>query len=107
VTARRRLLLGWAGLLAGPLAWAANTQAGQLLPYAECGAALPAGALLSGLALLVSLGGGALSWRVSGLRGGAGTPGFLGSLGLLMGLVVGFALLLQAMSGLLVDPCAR
>jgi hypothetical protein len=106
VTAGRRLALGWSGLLAGPLAWAANTQAGQLLPYAECGAALPASALLSALALVVSLGGGALSWRVSGLRGGTGTPGLLGSLGLMMGLVVGFALL-QGLSGLLVNPCAR
>lgn len=101
-------VLAWAGLVAGPLAWAVNVQLGQVLPYPECGAGIRFGIPLSALAMLLSLGGAALSWRVSGLRRhGAGMLGFLGSLGALMGPLVAFALLLQLLAGLLVPPCAR
>lgn len=108
MTRRQRLALAWSGLLLGPIAWAASVQLGQALPHPECGGSFPASATVAGLATLLSLLGSALSWRVSGIRRDEeGWVGFLGSLGVLMGMSVGFALLLQAMAGLLVSPCAR
>ncbi|WP_426954387.1 hypothetical protein [Muricoccus radiodurans] len=108
MTEGRRLALAWTGFVIGPLLWAVNTQLGQVLPYAECGGPWPASAILSAVGVLLSLGGAAMSWRVSGLRqGGSGCTGFMASVGALVGVLTAFALLLQSLSGLLVSPCAR
>ena len=106
--ARSIPLLAWSGLLLGPLAWAINTQLGQLLPEPDCGGGFRSSTLSSALAVPASLLGAWLSYRVSGLRRRhAGMAGFIGSLGTMLGLLVAFALLLQALSTLLVSPCAR
>jgi hypothetical protein len=106
--ARGHLALALAGLLVGPVVWAVNMELGQILPYPECGASFRPSPLMSGAAMLLSLGGAALSYRASGLRrDGAGMLGFLGTLGTMMGPLVAFALLLQLLSGLLVSPCAH
>ena len=107
-SARAHLALAWAGLVTGPAVWAVNMQLGQILPYPECGASFRSSPLISGAAVLLSLWGAALSYRVSSFRhGGAGILGFLGSLGTMMGPLVAFALLLQFLSGLLVSACAH
>jgi hypothetical protein len=105
---RSHVALAWAGLVIGPVAWAVNMQLGQILPYPECGASFRPSPLISGLGVLLSLGGAALSYRVSNLRRpDTGMLGFVGSLGALMGPLVAFALLLQFLSGLLITACAR
>ncbi|WP_458094660.1 hypothetical protein [Roseomonas sp. WA12] len=105
---RPQSLLAWAGLVIGPAAWAANTQLGQMLPYPGCGAGFRFSLPLSAVAVLLSVLGSGLSWRVSSFRRrDASMLGFLGSLGALTGLLVAFALLLQALASVLVSPCAR
>jgi hypothetical protein len=101
-------LLPWAGFLLGPGAWLANTQLGQILPHAECGGGFRATILLSFLGTGLSVLGAWISWRHSGLRARpAGCLAFVGSVGVLLGLVVAFALLLQGMAALVLSGCER
>jgi predicted membrane protein len=103
-----RMVLALAGLVVGPVLWAANTQLGQILPYAECRTGTPYSLPLSAVAALLSLGAAGLSWRVSSLRRpGGGVQRFLGSLGAMMGPLVAFALLSQAIATLVISPCAH
>jgi len=103
-----RMAPALAGLVVGPVLWAINTQLGQILPYPECRTGFLSSVLVSGIAALLSLGAAFLSWRVSSLRGrGAGVTGFLGSLGAMMGPLIAFALLSQAVSTLVISPCAH
>jgi hypothetical protein len=101
-------LSAWAGYVIGPAAWAVNTQLGQILPYVECGASFRPGPFLSGLGVLLSLAGAWLSYRVSGMKlRGSGMPGFVASIGALLGCLVAFAMLLQTLSMVMVSGCAR
>ncbi|ONG53571.1 hypothetical protein BKE38_11715 [Pseudoroseomonas deserti] len=81
-------------------------QAGQLLPHAECGAPPPAAsAWLTGGGIALSL---ASALAAAAARRGQAAPRrFLAGLGLLIGLLFAFAMLLQLLATLLVDPCAR
>ncbi len=56
-------LAACAGLVIAPLLWAVNVQAGQILPYADCGAAVRLTALLPLFSFVVALGSGWVSWR--------------------------------------------
>jgi hypothetical protein len=108
-----RSFLRYAGLTIGPLAWAINTQLGQILPYLECSSRLP---LLAGTSIalaLLSLAAGYLSWRRD-LEGpdalpahGANTASFIAMLSALAGALFAFPLLLQAMSSLVLTGCER
>jgi hypothetical protein len=98
-----RGLLPMAGLVAGPAAWALNTQLGQILPYAECGGWFRPSLVFSVAAMMLSLAGAYLSWRTRG----EGTVGFGGRLGALLGLLFAFALLLQGLSTLILSGCDR
>jgi hypothetical protein len=103
-------LLVWVGLLIAPLAWAANTQLGQILPYLDCqhharfSAIISfAGAIAAGLAA-------ASSWR-SGSRAGriepAPTLAFAGYVSALAASVFAFALALQGIASLVLSGCER
>jgi hypothetical protein len=95
-----------AGMLTGPAAWAVSTQLGPILPYTECALAWPVSGMLAiGLALLSLVAGFWPWWRTSS-DSPAGTV-FVVGLGRLMGLLFGFALVLQAASSFLLDPCAH
>jgi hypothetical protein len=89
--------------------WALNTQLGQILPYAECGARISPGLLVSLLALAVTL----LATLVSGRslllarQQAAGGLGFTAALGLLSGLLFAYALLLQGLSTVVLTGCER
>jgi hypothetical protein len=108
-------LLPSAGLIAPPLLWAANTQAGQILPYAECGA-FKFTATTSFLAAALSLVMGYLSWltvRGNPSKGSLeqtlfpGSSSFVGLLSALNGALFAFALLLQGLSSVVLTGCER
>jgi hypothetical protein len=109
----RQTVLRCAGLTIGPAAWAINTQLGQILPYLECSSRLP---LLAGTSIalaLLSLAAGYLSWRCDpgdpdGLPAHvANTASFIATLSALAGAFFAFALLLQALSSLVLTGCER
>jgi hypothetical protein len=110
-TALHQSFLRYAGLTIGPLAWAINTQLGQILPYLECGTGLPLLAGASIVLALFSLAAGYLSWRCDPSGGGppndAETPGFVAALSGLAGALFAFPLLLQAVSSLVLTGCER
>jgi len=92
-----------AGFVLGPLAWTVNTELGQVLPHAECGAPIAATGWISVTATALALVGAHLSWRLSRARvsteehsiEGRASMRFLDQLGGLIGLSFAFALALQ------------
>lgn len=112
----RAKVLPCAGLIVPPLLWAVNTQAGQILPYAECTASVKYAALLSFALALVALVSGHASWRTTqrnrsdaALRVSA-CPASFSFVGLLSGLsaaIFAFALVLQGLSSLILTGCER
>jgi hypothetical protein len=101
---RRFLLL--AGLTVGGLAWAANTQLGEILPYAECRTGIALLALTSLAVGLLATGAALQSWRIR--KPGDGTVDvFLSRLGVLAGLLFAFAIALQGAASLVLTGCER
>jgi hypothetical protein len=104
-----------AGLVVPPLLWAANTQAGQILPYAECGSFKITAAtsfLAAALSLIVAY----LSWLTVSRGPSEGSlevtlfpasSSFIGLLGSLNGALFAFALLLQGLSSVVLTGCER
>ena len=93
-----------AGLVVGPVAWACNTQLGEILPYAQCGSQLPLSAMVSLVFVLLSVGSGLASWTAAPTQGVAR---FVSALGALSGLMFAYALVLQAASGFFLSGCER
>lgn len=94
----------WVGLTFGPVLWAVNMQAGQLLPYVDCRSGIRTGLLLSLLAMAVSVAAGWIAWASSrATEGGA----FAARVGAGLSLLFAFALLLQAAAGMLLTGCER
>jgi len=111
--ALHRSVLRYAGLTIGPLAWAINTQLGQILSYLECSSRWPLLAATSTVLAVLSLGAGYLSRRgdleeSDGLPAHvAKTSSFVATLSALAGALFAFPLLLQAMSSLVLTGCER
>jgi hypothetical protein len=104
-----------AGLVAPPLLWAANTLAGQILPYVECDA-FKITAATSFLAASLSLAVAYVSWRTVQRNPSECSPEgmvspaslrFVGLLGVLNGALFAFALVLQGASSLVLTGCER
>jgi hypothetical protein len=103
-------LANWAGLLVAGLAWAVNTQFGQILPYVDCqrearfsAAVSLVGAVAAALACLVS-------WRSAARPATAATArtaAFVASMSAMAGLVFAFALSMQAVASLVLSGCER
>jgi len=102
----------WAGLAAGPAAWAVSTQLNYALASWACarGAAL----VVAGLALLfvlAALGGGLLSWRAwratpAAPREEGGRPHhFLAAIGILTAVLFALVILMQGVAGLVFSGC--
>ncbi len=106
-----RLALPGALLLA-PAAWMLNTQLGPALPHLDCATGWRLSALGSLLCLGSALAGLALSVRAGrrsagGPSDGAGTARFLARIGLLLALLLAFALALQGAASMLLTGCER
>ncbi|HET6197011.1 MAG TPA: hypothetical protein VFE12_14715 [Acetobacteraceae bacterium] len=101
----RTALPAVAGLVIAPLAWAVNTQLGQLLPYADCGASLRWNLVCSALLLPVACIAGGMSWCATS-RGGP-TLRFIARVSGPMAPIFGLALLLQGLAGIILTGCER
>lgn len=114
MNARSASLLPCAGLVLGPGAWAANTQASQFLPIGACQAGTAYSLALTGACLFCALLGAGVSlrqWLMVGrspARRQSAYPRsfeFVSAVGAFVGAVVAFALLLQGLASLTVPPC--
>jgi hypothetical protein len=108
-------LLPCAGLVLPPILWAVNTQAGQILPYVECGGHRYAAIASLGFAL-ISLAAGFLSWRTVRRNPTDATLevsaypksfSFIGPLSGLNAVLFAFALTMQGVGLLVLTGCER
>jgi hypothetical protein len=99
--------LPWLGLLLAAIAWAASHQVASDAIFDDCRRGAAAFVLLVCLAgLTIDIGGGLLAlavWR--GAAAGSGRR-FLGLLGMLLAALASFAIVLQAVSALIIPPCS-
>jgi hypothetical protein len=107
----RTRLETWAGLWLPALAWAANMQAGQILPYVDCARGVRYSAFVSLALTILTLAAGAMSWRrARAVPAGFGSPGtlrFAATLSALSALTFAFALALQTAASLVLTGCER
>jgi hypothetical protein len=100
-----------AGLLIAPLAWAIDTQLGEILPYLDCQHRARWSAIAAFSGMLLACLAAIMSWRsTSRARMAAlltATSGFLGALSALSALIFAFALSLQGIASLVLSGCER
>lgn len=104
----------WAGMLAGPSAWAVSTQLNYALVEWQCENQFPVIPFAALCLILLALGGGALSWR-AWKHGGASfkqereldTERFISMIGMLMAALFAAVILMQGMASLILDGCTR
>lgn len=105
-----------AGLVVGPVLWAANMQWGLILPDLACRSGMPLGALTSWPAALLALAAGYLSWRSTQGEARTAPPSlsaypfsrsFVGWIGALASVIFAYALVLQALAGAVLSGCER
>ena len=103
-----------AGLLVPPAVWAVNMQLSQILPYLDCRSGLHTSAVAPLVATVLTAAAAYLSWRSTGpepdVWGESAYPAtrrLAAILGCLAGGIFAYALLLQALSGLLLTGCER
>jgi hypothetical protein len=105
--------VSWAGLLAGPLAWALNFQIGYLLVPDVCAEHVFGIIFVSLSGILIALAGACLSWRAWTRLKATDGPNlaepyrFLAGLGASAGALFAFAILLQAIANLMFQGCER
>jgi hypothetical protein len=95
-----------AGLLVGPVLWAVNMQASQILPYVDCVASFRSSLALSMVSAMLTLAAGWVSWRGRGAASNSAGQ-FVAIVGILAALVFAFALVLQAAAGVVLSGCER
>jgi hypothetical protein len=100
-----------AGLLIAPLAWAIDTQLGEILPYLDCQYRARSSAIAAFSGMLLACLAAIMSWRATSRTRMAtslmATSGFLGALSALSGLIFAFALSLQGIASLVLSGCER
>lgn len=109
-----RVGTSWAGLLAGPLAWAASTQLNYALVEWQCQHKLHVIPFAALALAILALSGGALSWR-AWRRGGAsfkpereaGTERFVATIGMLIAALFALVIAMQGSASLVLDECTR
>lgn len=103
----------WAGLLAGPVAWGAATQANYALVHWQCTHNVPVIQILA-LCFLAVAAGGLLSWR-AWQQGGASfkperelsTERFVSALGMMVTALFALIIIIQGTASLILDECIR
>jgi hypothetical protein len=107
----RTRLLTWAGLWAGGLAWAVNTQLGQILPLSDCTRQLHLSAFfslaLAGLALIGAFASFSMTRDRPAGFGSPQTLRFDAGVSALAALIFVFALLLQLAASWMLTGCER
>ncbi|AEH88789.1 MULTISPECIES: hypothetical protein [Mesorhizobium] len=109
-----RMGTSWGGLLSGPMAWAISTQLNYAIVPWQCNrqveVVLPSALMLVVLSLL----GGALSWRAERQGGAAfkpertrSTEQFVANLGMLSALLFALVIVMQGSAALILDECLR
>jgi hypothetical protein len=106
----------WAGLAAGPAAWAISTQANYAIADAMCGFRFKLVPVLGLLLVLVALGGALLSWRAWRIAGAdqevAGQEGgrprvFLALSSTIIAVLFAAVIATQGAAGLFLSGCER
>jgi len=103
-------LTAWAGLVIGGLAWAINTQLGEILPTRDCISPNSPSAIISTVLLVLVLASAGLSWWFDGNKPSAEvdrTLPFSSRLCALTALIFAFALVLQATASMVLSGCER
>jgi hypothetical protein len=99
--------LPWLGLFLAAIAWAASQQVASDAIFDDCRRGSAGFVLLVCLlGLALDLGGGFLALAVWQDEAGGKGGRFLGLLGLLLALLAGFAIVLQAISALIIPICS-
>lgn len=102
----------WAGLWLAPLVWAANTQLGQILPYADCRSQLHASAITSFIGAALTIASGLASWLspqrvIDETDGHPGNADFGSTVSALSAGLFTFALLMQGVAAMVLTGCER
>jgi hypothetical protein len=99
----------WTGLAVGAFAWAANTQAGQILPHVDCVGSIRVSAITSfaGAGLALTAGCASGFFAIHPAAGPDSTNRFVGYLSLLAAFVFTYALALQGLAALVLTGCER
>jgi len=103
-------LTAWAGLVIGGLAWAANTQLGEMLSTRDCISQTRPSAIISAMLLALVLASAGLSWWFDRDRPSAEvdrTLPFSSRLSALTALIFAFALVLQTTASMVLSGCER
>jgi len=102
-------LTAWAGLVIGGLAWAANTQLGEMLAIPDCINRVRPSAIISAALLAVVVAAAGLSWWLDGKPSAEAdrTLPFASKLSALTALMFAFALVLQVMASVVLSGCER
>ncbi|ESZ77348.1 MULTISPECIES: hypothetical protein [unclassified Mesorhizobium] len=112
----RALKMGtsWGGLLSGPMAWAISTQLNYALVPWQCNRQVPVVLPVALVLAVLSLLGGALSWRAKRQGGAAfkpertrSTEQFVADLGMLAALLFALVIIMQGSAALILDECMR
>ncbi|ESW73058.1 hypothetical protein NKH34_01975 [Mesorhizobium sp. M1148] len=112
----RALKMGtsWGGLLSGPMAWAISTQLNYALVPWQCNRQVPVVLPVALVLAVLSLLGGALSWRAKRQGGAAfkpertrSTEQFVADLGMLAALLFALVIIMQGSAALILDECLR
>jgi len=95
----------WAGMLAGPAAWAISTQLNYALVDWQCRHQLPIIPFAALCLILLALVGLALSWRARKRQ--SDTERFVAMIGVLMAALFATVILMQGVASLILDECTR
>ena len=100
----RRRLTAWLAALAAPTVWAMSMQGGQLLPYLDCARGYRTTAVAALTATVLALLAGGICWRNRAFdqRGR-----FACAVASLLAVLLAFAILLQAIAGIMLTGCER
>jgi hypothetical protein len=109
MSARRALehLQPWLGLAAAAVGWGASQQVASSAIFDNCNRAEPGFVLLvCGLGLVIAVGGAFFSFDIWRQQDETSGRRFLGLTGTLLAALTSFAIVLQAISALIIPPCA-
>jgi hypothetical protein len=107
-TAASARWFAWAGLVAGPAAWALHHQLGSNLNFYDCSRAGGPWLVVTGLALTaIAVAGGGLSMLAWRRTQADPTRRFIGLLGAMSGGLFALTLLIQTFAAVVLPPCFR